>query len=366
MNLRYFLLLSMMLQTLTSAAQTQKLLIGTYTTKGNSQGIYIYDFDVKTGEAKPVSIIKNVNNPSYLTVSKNKQFIYTIQETGASSAVSAFHFNNKTGETSLINKEVTNGADPCFVLADDKHVFTANYSGGSVNVLGIKEDGALTPVKQSLQHTGSGPAKNQKSAHVHQVQFSPDHKYVLATDLGDDHVYIYSYSADSAQPLSLKTKIKTNAGSGPRHLTFSPNGKYVYLTHEFNGKISVFNYHDGNLSLLQEIATAAADFSGKIDGADIHISADGKFLYQTNRGDANAIAVFAVQRDGKLKHVTTQSTKGKGPRNFVIDPSGNYVLVAHQYTNDVVVFKRNAKTGKLVDSGKRIQVGTPVCLVFVE
>ena len=366
MHIRYFVLLSILFQTINSAAQMQRLLIGTYTSKGNSEGIYIYDFDVKTGEAKPLSIIKNATNPSYLAVSKNKQFIYAIQETGANSAVSTFHFNSNTGATRLINKEATNGADPCFVLTDDKHLFTANYSGGSVNVFGIEPDGSITPVKQTLQHTGSGPAKNQKSAHVHQVQFSPDHQYVLATDLGDDHVYIYAYAADSAQPLSLKTKIKTNVGTGPRHLTFSPNGKYVYLTHEFNGKISVFNYHDGNLSLLEEVATVAKDFAGKTDGADIHISADGKFLYQTNRGDANAITVFAIKRDGKLKHVATQSTFGKGPRNFVIDPTGNYVLIAHQYTNDVVIFKRNTKTGKLVDSGKRIQVGTPVCLVFAE
>ncbi|WAC42364.1 beta-propeller fold lactonase family protein [Pedobacter sp. SL55] len=187
---------------------------------------------------------------------------------------------------------------------------------------------------------------------------------MIANDLGEDKTYIYHYDANAAQPLKFKTSVKTNAGSGPRHLAFSPNGKFAYLAHEFNGKISAFSYKDGNLTLLQEAETVAKDFKGNIDAADIHISADGKFLYESNRGDANTISVFAIQKNGTLKFIETVSTLGKGPRNFSIDTSGNFLLVAHQYTNDIIIFNRHAKTGKLTDSKKRIQVGTPVCLVF--
>ncbi len=348
---------------LLAIAQNHKLIVGTYT-KGTSEGIYIYDFDSKTAETKQLGVIKNIANPSYVALSKNNDAIYSVSEVGANSAAAAFKFNPKTNEGTLINKEATKGADPCFVLTDGKHVFTANYSGGSISVYGIKADGALTPVKQLVQHTGSGPDKRQASAHVHQTLFSPDGKYVISTDLGEDKIYVYHYQANDEKPLTLKHSISTNPGSGPRHITFSPNGKFAYLAHEFNGKISVFGYNDGNLKLLQEIGTAASDFTGRIDAADIHISADGKFLYESNRGDANNISVFAVQKDGKLSHVETVSTLGKGPRNFSIDPSGNYLLVGHQYSNDIIIFQRNAKTGKLTDSKKRIAVGSPVCLIF--
>ncbi|WP_293299227.1 lactonase family protein [Pedobacter sp. UBA4863] len=347
-----------------AAAQSGKLIVGTYTNKGNSEGIYVYDFDSKTAHAKQVSIIKNVFNPSYLALSKNSDFLYSVYEDGTNSAASAFRFNATTGEANFLNKEATKGSNPCFILTDGKNALTANYSGGSISVFGIKADGSLTSIKQNIQHIGSGPDKRQASAHVHQVLFSPDKKYVIATDLGEDKVYVYHYQADAQAPLTLKQSIKTNAGTGPRHLTFSPNGKFAYLAHEFNGKISVFSYNDGNLSLLQEVATVAKDFTGKIDAADIHLSADGRFLYESNRGDATAINVFAVQKNGKLSAVETVSSLGKGPRNFTIDPSGKYLLVAHQYTNNVVIFNRNTQTGKLTDSGKQINVGTPVCLVF--
>lgn len=363
--LRKFLLITVLsASALFAFAQNHKLIIGTYTNKGNSEGIYVYDFDSKTADAKQLSVIKNVSNPSYLTLSKSNDFLYSVYEDGTNSAASAFKFNAQTGAANFLNKEATKGANPCFILTDGKNVITANYTGGSISVFGIKADGSLSDIKQNVQHTGSGPDRRQASAHVHQVLFSPDKKYVIANDLGEDKTYIYHYDANSAQPLKFKTSVKTNAGSGPRHLAFSPNGKFAYLAHEFNGKISAFSYKDGNLALLQEAETVAKDFKGNIDAADIHISADGKFLYESNRGDANTISVFAIQKNGTLKFIETVSTLGKGPRNFCINPSGNFLLVAHQYTNDVVVFNRNAKTGKLTDSKKRIAVGTPVCLVF--
>jgi len=364
MHKRLLFLVLLSFTTFFATAQTHQLIVGTYTNKGNSEGIYVYNFDSKTADVKQVSMIKNVSNPSYLALSKKQDFLYSVYEDGTNSAASAFKFDTKTGNADFLNKEATNGQNPCFILTDGKNVLTANYSGGSISVFGVKADGSLSTIKQNIQHIGSGPDKRQASAHVHQVLFTPDNKYVVATDLGEDRVYVYNYQADAETPLTLKHSIKTNAGSGPRHLAFSPNGKFAYLAHEFNGKISVFSYNDGNLTLLQEIATVAEGFSGKIDAADIHISEDGKFLYESNRGDANTISVFAIQKDGKLKHVENVSTLGKGPRNFSIDPSGKFLLVAHQYTNDVVIFNRNAKTGKLTDSNKRIQVGTPVCLVF--
>jgi 6-phosphogluconolactonase len=343
------------------SAQTHKLFVGTFTRANNSEGIYTYDFDAKNAETKPLSIIKSPADQGYLALNNN--VIYSTYMLKDKSAVVAYSFNKNTAETKLMN-QLPAGANPCYIITDGINVITANYSGGSINVYGIATDGSLKNEKQLIQHTGRGPDPRQTSAHAHQVVFSPKKDYVLAVDLGEDKVYTYRYDAKSEKPLTLKTSMNTDPGSGPRHLTFSPNGKFVYLVHEFTGAISVFSYSDGQLTFLQKIATTTAHFEGKIDGAAIEISVDGKFLYQTNRGDANTISTFSIAKNGQLTLVQTVSTLGKGPRFFTIDPSGNFLLVAHQYTNDVVIFNRNKKTGKLTDSSKRINVGTPVCLVF--
>ncbi|MFD0939256.1 lactonase family protein [Pedobacter boryungensis] len=364
---KYFFILLAIFLTFQTQAQNYNLLIGTYTNKGNSEGIYVYSYNGLTAETSLKSIAKNVVNPSYLAVSGNKKFVYSVNEDGKNSAVSAFSFNSQSGDLSFLNKKSSEGADPCYIAIDDKNVILANYSGGTISVFGRNADGSLSDAKQIIQHTGRSidPKKRQESAHVHQVQFTPDHKYLISNDLGEDLIYIYNYNAASIDKiLTIKIVIKTNAGTGPRHLVFSPNGKFAYLAHEFNGNITAFSYANGNLKKLHEIATVPKDFTGKIDGADIHISPDGKFLYETNRGDANTIAVFSILPTGILKFIERVSTLGKGPRNFAIDPSGNHVLVAHQYTNDVVIFNRNKITGTLKDSSKRISVGVPVCLIF--
>jgi len=363
-------LLSVLLFTFHVQAQkaNYNLLVGTYTnTAGKSEGIYTYNFHTFSGTTRLKSVAKGIVNPSYLTVAPDRKFVYSVNETGATSTVSAFGFNSYSGKLTFLNKQDSHGADPCYITADNKNVVVANYSGGSLAVFGRNADGTLTGPKQIIQHTGKSidPEKRQESAHVHMVQFTPDKKYLICNDLGEDQIYVYSYNpASKDRLLSIKTVLKTNAGSGPRHLTFSPNGRFAYLTHEFNGSITAFVYSNGNLNKIQEIGTTDPDFKGRIDGADIHVSPDGRFLYQSNRGDANSISVFSILSTGKLNFVSRIRTEGKGPRNFAIDPSGNYLLVGHQYTNNIVIFKRNKATGELKDTGKRIEVGSPVCLVF--
>lgn len=361
---KLFVLLSIFLLAHQAGAQNYNLLIGTYTNKGTSDGIYVYDYNHLTAETKLKSVTKTIN-PSYLTVSSDQKFVYCVNEDGKNSSISTFDFKSKSGKLDFINKIATEGADPCFITFNGNQIITANYSGGNISTFYVGPNGKFLKPKQIIQHTGKSiDPKRQLSAHVHQVQLTPDKKYLIATDLGEDQIYIYSFAKSHGRELIFKKVIKTNPGSGPRHLAFSPNGKFAFLAHEFNGKITVFNYKDGDLTKIQEIETTPKDFIGKIDAADIHVSADGKFLYETNRGDANTINVFGINDNGMLNPIESVSTLGKGPRNFAIDPSGNFLLVAHQYTNDVVIFNRNKLTGKLTDSGKRINVGAPVCLVF--
>ncbi len=346
-------------------SRAQSLIVGTYTNKGTSKGIYVYSFDSKELTAQLSHTAEPVVNPSYVALSPDKRHLYAVNESGKNSAVSAFEYK-KDGSLQFINQIPSPGADPCYVLVSRKHVITANYSGGNIVVYSRDAKGALKEVVQVVQHTGKSidPRKRQESAHVHQVKFSPDGKYLLATDLGEDHLYTYHYRPESKEVLQLKSKVKTTPGSGPRHFTFSRNGNYVYVAHEYNGHIGVFAYQDGNLRLIEEIPSMSPEFKGNIDAADIHLSKDGKFLYQSNRGEANTLTVFRIAEDGRLTKVQQLSSLGKGPRNFSLSPDGKALLVAHQYTNDIVIFHRDPTTGLLRESGKKIDIGSPVCLLF--
>ncbi|RDI52446.1 lactonase family protein [Flavobacterium glaciei] len=353
-----------------TSVQAQKnkfnLLIGTYTQSCDSKGIYVYEFDSKTGDFSFKNATEKVINPSYLTVSKDNNFVYSVNEFGAESSVSSFSYNPVSGKLDLINKQNSKGADPCYIINDDKNVIVANYSGGNISVFGKNDDGSLAEAKQVIQHYGKGiNAQRQEAPHVHMVHFSPDKKFVLSNDLGNDKVYSYSYNPNVySAVLELKDSISVKSGSGPRHLTFSKNGKFVYLLQELDGALTVFSYSNGTLTKIDETTILAKDFKGTFSSADIHISPDGKFLYASNRGEANNITIFKILNNGKLVLKGQTSTLGKGPRNFAIDPTGNFLLIAHQYTNDVVIFKRSKKTGLLTDTGKKIPLCSPVCLVF--
>ncbi len=354
----------------TSQAQNKfNLLVGTYTNTCQSNGIYVYEFDANSGNFKLKNSSENVLSPSYLSASADNKFIYAVNENGTQSTVSAFGYNSKSGKLNFLNKNVSLGADPCHLINDSQNVIVANYSGGSIAVFKKKADGSITEVQQLVQHEGKGPnAARQEKAHVHMVVFSPDKKFVLSNDLGMDKVFIYKYnSASKNEILTLKGSVDVKAGSGPRHLTFSKDGKFVYLVQELDGTLTTFSYDKtGSLKLIAETSILAKDFKGGTGAAAIKISPDGKFLYVTDRVDANNISVYKILKNGSIELVEQQSTLGKGPRDFTIDPTGNYLLVGHQYTNNIVVFKRDKLTGKLKDTGKRIELCSPVGLIFTK
>ena len=361
--------LTFILVALISLAQSQTkklpLLIGTYTNSCDSKGIYVYDFDTNTGDFVFKNATEKVSNPSYLTLSKDQKIVYSVNENGAESRVSSFQFDVTSGKLTNLNQQKAQGADPCYIINDDLNVIVANYSGGNIAVFGKKTNCSLSAIKQVVQHKGKGIHPRQENPHIHMVYFSPDKKYVLSTDLGTDTVSLYEYHPNSATSvLKLKSTTSLQAGSGPRHLTFSKDGKKVYVLQELNGALSVFSFANGKLTAIQETSILAKDFKGNFTGADIHISPDGKFLYASNRGEANTISIFKILKNGQLQPQSVVPSLGKGPRNFAIDPTGKFLLVAHQYSNDVVVFKRDTVSGAISDSGKRLELCSPVCLVF--
>ena len=347
------------------------LLVGT--SRGKSSGIYVYDFNNKNGTTKIIDSIKS-SNPSYLAVSDNQKFVYAVSEVVRESnngQVKAFAFDNKTGRLKLLNEQASMGDHPCYISIDKtgKWISVGNYSSGNFAVLPINQDGSLGTPSASIQHTGQGVNKSrQESPHVHATVFSTDNNYLYVPDLGIDKVMIYSFNAKTgAITPSKDTAFKLEEGSGPRHIDFHPNGKWVYLIQEMAGTVTAFNYKNGRLERIQSISSLPKGYSKPFTSADIHVSPNGKFLYASNRDSSNTIAIFKIdQLTGKLYLSGHQSTLGKTPRNFNLDPSGNFLLVANQNSNSVVIFKINRQTGLLTDTGQRIDVGNPVCIKWIE
>lgn len=344
------------------------LLVGTYTT-GESEGIYVYQFDTVSGFSKYKSVVK-VTNPSYLTINKEGTHVYSVSETGdAKAAANAFVFDKKDGTLKLLNSQLTGGADPCYIELDKtgKHVVTANYSGGSITAFNINGDGTLTTATQLIRFTGKGAdAERQKAPHLHCVRYSPDGKYLFADDLGTDKIHKFGINeSNEGNYLKVGTPAAFDVapGSGPRHLDFHPNGKYAYLINELSGAVIAFNY-DANAGNLTQIQTIQADTLSAKGSADIHVSPDGKFLYASNRLKGDGIAIFSInQADGKLTKVGYQET-GVHPRNFVITPNGKFLLVASRDNDVIQIFLIDRVTGLLENTYKDIELDMPVCLKF--
>lgn len=354
-----------------SASKEYNLLIGTYTEPGKSEGIYVYRFNSETGAFTYKSKVVGIENPSYLTVSNDHKHVYSVNEVGdGKGGVSSFSFEPATGQLQLKNSTTSGGNGPCYITVDsgNKFAFVGNYSGGSLSAIPIRPDGSFGSSIQSIRHSGKSIGQDQDKPHVHAAVLSPDNRFLFVPDLGTDKVNIYNVDLSSANPLTPASSpfISVNAGSGPRHFTFHPNGKFAYVIQELTGDVTAFEYGNGSLTEIQQVSLPSPAH-GKVgaDAADIHISPDGKFLYGSLRGDINELVYYAIHEDGKLVYAGRHSTLGKGPRNFAIDPTGKFLLVGNGGSDEIVIFQRNQQTGELVFPGKKIAVGAPVCLKFV-
>ena len=359
----------------TTMAQSSKgkefyLLVGTYTNDQKTNGIHVYTFNSGTGDFQEKSKMTDIKNASYLAISDDRKNVYAVSEAADGKGVNAYSFDAEKGTLSFLNSGPAGGNGPCYISVDEKKqtVFTGNYGGGSLSATRLNKDGSLSEDVQIIQHKGSSVNQSrQDKPHVHAVVLSPEERYLLVPDLGTDKVNVYKYEASKDEPLSPASPAyaSVEGGGGPRHLTFHPNGKHAYLVLEMKGAIVAFDYKDGKLEQKQMLTMLAPGFNGKVGAADIHVSPDGKFLYASNRGEANDIAIYSINKEGKLSPAGRQSSLINTPRNFSIDPTGNYLLVANQNGNDIVIFKRDQDSGMLTPTGKTIQVDKPVCLKFV-
>lgn len=353
--------------------------VGTYT-EGilTSKGIYAYRYDAASGDLTSLGLVAETTNPSFLAVHPNHRFLYAINEVTSykgpnSGGVSAFAIDPATGKLTFLNEVASRGADPCYIIVDKagKYVLVANYTGGSVAVFPILTDGRLGEASAFVQHTGHGAnPERQESPHAHSIDLSPDNKFAMVDDLGLDELLVYRFDATKG---SLTTNdppfAKLDAGAGPRHFTLRPDGKFAYVVSEIKGTVTVFSNDakTGTLRALQTISTLPKDYNGAIEDAEIQVHPSGKYLYASNRGNGNSIAVFAVDSNkGTLTPVEIVLTQGKTPRSFEIDPTGSLLFAANQESNNIAIFRIDPKTGRLTPTGKVLDVPSPVCVKFVE
>lgn len=345
------------------------MLLGTYTSNEGSRGVYVYKFDTDTGLSDSVSMVE-VANPSYLAISVDEQFVYSVGENGKDDSYAhAFSFDKESGQLKLIDSQLTYGSSPAYITLDAQgnNLITANYGGGSISQFNVNSDGTLTPLSNLYEFEGSGPdSVRQQQSHLHSVRYSPDGEYLFAADLGTDKIYRYKSvtSVFEGQPALLKSDsvvFSTPAGTGPRHFDFHPNGLYFYLLGELSGEVVVYDYNSGDLEEKQRIL---ADTVGARGSADIHVSPNGNFLYASNRLQEDGIAIFSIdKKDGTLTKVGYQLT-AKHPRNFAITPNGKFLLVAGRDDNVVEVYSIDKETGLLTNTNQDIAIDKPVCIKF--
>ncbi|MCC6820286.1 MAG: lactonase family protein [Verrucomicrobia subdivision 3 bacterium] len=358
-----------------AGAGEQFVFFGTYT-GAKSQGVYVSRFDPATGRLTPPELAADIRNPSFLALHPNERYLYTVGEAAeaqdkGNGSVSAFAIDAQTGKLTLINRHSSGGGEPCHLAVDAKGkcVLAANYGSGSVAVLPIHADGSLGAPATTIQHTGSSVnPQRQAGPHAHFICPAPDNRFALACDLGLDRVIAYQLDLNGPTLNPAKPEFATVApGAGPRHLTFSPDGKFVYVINEMISSIVVFRYDAKSAALteVQTISTLPKDAATTSYCAEIAMHLTGQFLYGSNRGH-DSIAVFAVDRkSGRLTSLEYTTTQGKTPRHFAIDPTGRWLLAENQGSDSVVLFSIDAVTGKLKPAGQTVTVGSPVCAVFL-
>src|SRR5580692_1139779 len=350
------------------------LYVGTYTDHG-SKGIYVYRFDSDTGKLTSLGLASESTSPSFLAVDSSGRFLYAVNETEhydsqPTGAVSAFAIDSTNGKLLLLNQVSSRGTDPAHITLDrsSNYALVANYTSGSVTVFPMLKDGRLGEATSFSQHKGSSVnPERQKGPHAHAIVLSPDNRFAVVADLGLDQLLVYSFDARAGTLGSNPQIVRADPGAGPRHLVFSPNGRFLYVINEMQSTITTYSYYPvtGALSELQTISTLPKGFTGTSTGAEIEIDPSGKFLFASNRGD-DSITVFAISASkGTLKYVETDPTGGKTPRNFAIDPTGTWLLAANQDSNNIVVFRIDKKNGHLTATGETAQIQSPVCLKFV-
>lgn len=350
--------------------------IGTYTT-GKSEGIYSFKFDPSSGSLEPLGVAAKIGTPAYLAVSRDNSLLYSIADSGLidgkpAGAVAAFKIDKVTGALELLNQQPANSLVSCHINVDasNKYLFAANYKQGLLSVFPLKSDGSIGPILNTIHHQGTGAnPERQEMPHTHFVSVTPEGKYLCAVDLGIDRIMAYELNmSNGALTFSESLTAAIEPGRGPRHMVFHPNRKFAYVVNELISSVAAMEYDSAKpgFKQLQYISTLPESFDGQSACAAIKISADGRFLYASNRGH-DSIAIFSIdQNTGRLTPVDYASTLGKHPRDFEIDPTGKFLVATNMDSDSLILFSIDGESGRIKPTGTVFEVPDPICVKFVK
>lgn len=369
--MRSISVLAILLLTSTGLAEQPDMFVyfGTYTGP-QSKGIYCYTLNMTTGALTPHGVTEGVVNPSFLALHPTRPLLFAVAEVSRfgdapAGGVAAFQIDPASGQLKLLNTQNSGGTGPCYLSVDPTgtHVLVANYGGGSVACLPIDPTGRLQPACTFIQfHSDAKP-------HAHAITPDPTGQFAIATDLGLNQIRVFAYDATNGKLTANDPPfVSLPTGTGPRHFTFHPNGKWCYVINELNSTLNAFawNAQTGTLTPFDHLATIPTDFHDRNDTAHIAVHPSGRWLYGSNRGH-DSIAVFRIDPDtGKLTGIGFEPTRGRTPRHFNIDPTGTFLLAANQKSDNVQVFRIDAQTGLLTPIGQPVPIPSPVCVVFRE
>lgn len=365
-NLSIFIVITLFFSCSMFKVQEKKIsdfYVGTYT-DGESEGIYQYQLNAD-GKLKQIGLVAKTNNPSYLAKTKDNKTLLAVDETNENGTGFVNSFRIEKDSLVFVSKSQSGGAHPCFVsVNDDNQVLVANYSGGNVGVLQVDDQNGLTNLLAVQQHEGNTIHPKQQKPHAHFAKFHPTKNEIIAVDLGTNQLWFSAFDAQKNELAFTNQKtLDLNVGAGPRHFTFHPNNKWLYVVNELNNTVSLVKEKENLYVVDQTIAMLPKDFKKYSKAADIHISKDGQFVYASNRGHESIVIYKVNPENGTLKLVGFQDVKGKHPRNFSLSPDDNFLLVANKDSNNIVSFKRDNKTGKLVFVDE-VFAPNPVCVLF--
>ncbi|MCX6255343.1 MAG: lactonase family protein [Bacteroidia bacterium] len=366
-NLFIYMIFLIMIFATSCRSQPIRLFAGKYTEAGE-KGLCLFDLNREEGTFKLLSESDAGPNPSYFCISKERGLIYAANEVMKfngvqGGGVTALNFDARTGVIERVKELAVPNGGPCFISlsAREDFLFMANYDGGSVAVVKLDDNGIPERVTDTILFAGD----EGKVSHAHMISSDPAGKKVYVTDLGLDRIVMFNFDPVSGRLQQIQNGIvNLTKGSGPRHFVFNLTGTKMYVICELNSTISVFNVDaNGELNSIQTLTTLGEGFKGENSCADIHIGKNGEYLYGSNRGE-NTIVTFRIGSDGKLLLTGRTSCGGDWPRNFVIDPSGKFILVGNQKSGNISLFKIDEKTGIPIETGKDYKLSTPACLKF--
>jgi len=341
----------------------------------NGNGIAVFAFDPNTGDCRQLSLMDDIDNPTYLSFDPPRSCLYANSEVaGKEGTVTTYLFDPTSGRLSPINKQPTLGSIAAHnsLSRDGRFLFVANYGEGptdalrdqSVTIFPILDDGGLGSACGSIAHRGTGPnPERQERPHAHCAVSSPDGGLVVVADLGIDAVLCHRLVPDGSlapDPAPLRLP----PGSGPRQIAFHPSQAFAYVINELSSTISLLSFENRGFRLIESVPTLPASVGAENYPAELQLSRDGRFLYASNRGH-DSIAIYAVDTaTGRLAAISHCPSGGKTPRSFAIDPSGQWLLVGNQNSDSIALFQMDARNGTLTDTGRRLDVGTPLCVKF--